>query len=127
MKIKKCSMILCIICLMMIVIPVTTFAKGKSTGIGGIKEGMKNVGTTSVDTSSGIGMVINTAIRLIQVAGSGIALIMVTMLGIKYMLASANEKADVKKQAVPIIIGCVLLFAAVNIVAIIADVGDGLN
>ena len=125
MKIKKCSMILCIICLM-IVIPVTTFAKGKP-GIAGIKDGMKNVGTTSVDTSSGIGMVINTAIRLIQVAGSGIALIMVTMLGIKYMLASANEKADVKKQAVPIIIGCVLLFAAVNMVAIIADVGDGLN
>lgn len=127
MKIKKHRMILWLICLMIILIPVTIFAEDKPKGIEGIKAGMKNVGTTSVNTSSGIGMVINVAIRLIQVAGSGIALIMVTMLGIKYMLASANEKADVKKQAVPIIIGCVLLFAAVNIVAIIADVGNGLN
>lgn len=124
MKIKKCVMILMISCLMIALISTEAFA---AEGIEDIKEGMKGVGTTSVDTSSGIGNVINVAIRLIQVAGSGIALIMVTMLGIKYMLASANEKADVKKQAVPIIIGCTLLFAAVNIVAIIADVGNGLN
>ncbi len=52
---------------------------------------------------------------------------MVTMLGIKYMLASSNEKADIKKQAIPIVIGCTLLFAAVNVVAIIAELGMSLN
>ena len=36
-------------------------------------------------------------------------------------LASPSEKADVKKQILPILIGCLLLFGAVNLVAIISD------
>lgn len=64
---------------------------------------------------------LNNVIGLIQVAGTGISVVVVTMLGIKYLLASPSEKADVKKQIAPILIGCVLLFGAVNLVAIIAD------
>lgn len=65
--------------------------------------------------------IINSVIKIIQVAGSGISLIVVTMLGVKYMMASAQEKADLKKSIVPILIGCVLLFAGANLVGIIAD------
>lgn len=43
------------------------------------------------------------------------------------MLASSSEKADIKKQAMPIVIGCVILFAAVNLVAIVASIGAGMN
>lgn len=43
------------------------------------------------------------------------------------MLASSSEKADIKKQAVPIVVGCVILFAAVNLVAIVASIGSGMN
>ncbi len=64
---------------------------------------------------------LNNVIGLIQVAGTGISVVVVTMLGIKYILASPSEKADVKKQIAPILIGCVLLFGAVNLVAIVAD------
>lgn len=74
-----------------------------------------------------VGNVINAVISLIQYVGSGISIITVTWLGIRYMLASSNEKADLKKQGIPIVIGCVLLFGAVNLVGIIADFGDGLN
>lgn len=42
------------------------------------------------------------------------------------MLASAGEKADIKKQAMPVIVGCVILFAAVNLVAIVASIGTNL-
>ena len=76
---------------------------------------------------SRIRYVLNAVIKLIQIVGSGIAIIMVIMLGMKYMLASPGEKADYKKTAVPILIGCVLLFAASNIAGIIADVGMELN
>ena len=81
-------------------------------------------GTSSIkadDAGSGIATTINNIIGLIQLAGTGISLIVVTLLGIKYILASPSEKADVKKQIAPILIGCLLLFGAVNLVAIIAD------
>lgn len=62
-----------------------------------------------------------TVVTLIQYAGSGIALLVITIYGIKYMLASPADKADVKKQILPIIIGCVLVFATANIVKLIAS------
>lgn len=68
-----------------------------------------------------IGKVINNVIGLLQMAGSGIALIVITILGIKYILASPSEKADVKKSIMPVIIGCVLLFGAVNLMAAVAN------
>jgi type IV secretory pathway VirB2 component (pilin) len=69
-----------------------------------------NFGTVSI---------INTAIGLLQIAGSGIALLVITLMGIKYILAAPGEKADIKKMATPIVIGCVLVFGAVNLAAII--------
>ena len=80
-------------------------------------------GTSDLSQVSGnkISDTINNVIGLIQLAGTGISVVVVTMLGMKYILASPSEKADVKKQIAPILIGCVLLFGAVNLVAIIAD------
>ena len=85
---------------------------------------MGNVTTT--DTSGpGVISAINSVIGLFQFAGTGIAVFVVTVLGIKYMLAAPSEKADVKKNIMPIIIGCILLFGAVNIVSVILTVSDG--
>lgn len=70
--------------------------------------------------------VLNAVVRLIQIAGTGISVLIVTILGIKYMFASSSDKADIKKMAMPIIIGCVLLFGAVNLVAAVAGIGAAL-
>ncbi len=64
---------------------------------------------------------INKIIGIIQIVGTGISIIVVSILGIKYMMASPGEKADVKKNILPIIYGCVLVFGGVNVVAIIAN------
>ena len=48
----------------------------------------------------------------------------VSFLGIKYLLASPSEKADTKKSILPIVIGCVLLFGAVNLMAAVSDFAD---
>lgn len=85
---------------------------------------MGNV-TTPDNSGSGVKNAINNVIGLFQFAGTGIAVFVVTALGIKYMLAAPSEKADVKKNIMPIIIGCILLFGAVNIVSIILTVSDG--
>lgn len=87
--------------------------------------GMEAVGTPDTSSNSeGIPAAINSIISLLQYVGSGIAIIVVTILGIKYILASPSEKADVKKSIMPIIIGCVLLFGGVNIAKLIANFSD---
>ncbi len=90
---------------------------------GGIKSLVSSMSNTSkpqgMEGNFGTVSIINTAIGLLQIAGSGIALLVITIMGIKYILAAPGEKADIKKMATPIVIGCVLVFGAVNLAAII--------
>lgn len=62
-----------------------------------------------------IGMIINIA----QVIGMGIAIIMLVVLAIKYIAASPDGKAEIKKNATIYIVGAVILFAASGILGII--------
>ena len=64
---------------------------------------------------------IDSIIGLVQVAGTGIALIAVSLLGIKYMLASVEEKAEIKKYIVGIVIGAVLVFGGIEIAQLLAN------
>lgn len=124
MKIKKILIFLMVCVCFSCLVPMKASADDIDTLIGNMG-GVKEVEAGSTDGR--IGKVINAIIKLIQIAGTGVSVIIVTALGIKYMLASSSEKADIKKMATPIIVGCALLFAASNLVAIIASVGDGLN
>lgn len=76
---------------------------------------------TSLGNDEGIMAVINDVIGLLQLAGTGIAVGTVTILGAKYMLSSVDQKAEIKNKAMPVVIGCIILFAAVNLVAIVAN------
>lgn len=89
----------------------------QATEVIGAMDGLHN----TTYTNEKLKPIINTVIGFIQITGTGISVIMVTVLGIKYMLAAPSDKADVKKQIAPLLIGAVLLFASVNIIQIIAD------
>ena len=102
----------------LIIISVTVFSFASSfADIEAAMEPVKTADTSSEQFNATAG----TVIKLIQYVGSGIALIVITMYGIKYMLASPQDKADVKKQMVPILIWCILLFGTVNLVSLVAD------
>ncbi len=115
---RKMSIISIIIIILLTVISLQTISYASED----IKTAMKNVNDfNDIDESDKIKDVANTVIGLLQIAGTGIALIVVTMLGIKYILASPSEKADVKKQIAPILIGCILLFGAVNLMSAVYE------
>ena len=61
----------------------------------------------------------NQIIGIIQIVGVAIAIVMLIILGIRYMIAAPDGKADIKKTATIYIIGAVLLFGAVGILQII--------
>lgn len=66
-----------------------------------------------------------TGIEVIRTVGTGISIIMLSYMGIKYMMASANERAEFKKSMSIFVLGAVLVFAASNILAIIVDFANG--
>lgn len=63
-------------------------------------------------------------IGLIQAIGMAIAVIMLTYIGIKYIYASPEGKAELKQQLFPYFIGCLLLFGGSWLIGIIANVAN---
>lgn len=64
---------------------------------------------------------------VIQVAGVVIAVIILMILGIKYMMGSAEEKAEYKKTMIPYIVGAILIFAASTIANVVYQFATGLK
>ena len=108
------------ITLYVIIVCMCTMCYAADSGVSKLVGSMKKTSTPEgMNGDFGTVKIINTAIGLLQIAGSGIALLVITIMGIKYILAAPGEKADIKKMATPIVIGCVLVFGAVNLAAII--------
>lgn len=58
----------------------------------------------------------STILGVVQVIGYSVAVIILAWLGVKYIMASPDGKAEIKKQAFAYLLGAVLLFAAGSIV-----------
>ncbi len=69
-------------------------------------------GNTSAKGTNEIQNVGNSVIGILQVVGIVLSVIVLIVLGIKYMMGSAEEKAEYKKTMMPYIIGAALIFAA---------------
>ena len=72
--------------------------------------------------------VTNTAgqiLTIVRIVGMAVAVIMLTILGIKYVAASPNEKADYKKGMTVYVVGAVLLFGASALLSVIQNFVEG--
>lgn len=96
---------------MLVVFSVSTFsyadsAKDVVTGI--------NANMTDIDPN-GMKSIAGRVLGLLQIVSAILAVILIAYLGFKMVLGSANEKADVQKQFIPLIIGVTIVFAATSI------------
>lgn len=69
-------------------------------------------GSTDVTGSTEIQNVGKDIVGILQTAGIVLSVVILIILGIKYMMGSAEEKADYKKSMIPYIVGAALIFAA---------------
>jgi len=60
---------------------------------------------------------------LIRNAGIIVAVVALTIIGVKYMFCSVSEKADYKKSMIPYVVGCFFLMGVSMLLMII----EGLN
>ena len=80
-----------------------------------IIDGMKPTYTSE----SGITTVGQKIVDIISTVGVVIAVIVLLVLGIKYMVGSASEKAEYKKTMIPYLIGVMILFGISTFLSII--------
>lgn len=68
-----------------------------------------------------------TIVTVMQVIGVVVAIVILLVLGIKYMVGSAEEKAEYKKTMMPYVIGAFMIFGATTIVNVVYSVISGAN
>ena len=83
--------------------------------------------TGDMNDTSAIQTVGQKIVGIIQVAGSVIAVVILAVLGIKYMMGSTEEKAEYKKTLMPYLVGAVLIFAASNLASVIVNFAAGIT
>ena len=76
-----------------------------------------NEGTASTEVSNVASKIWGTVVAIVQI----LAIAAIVIAGVRYMFASADSKADIKKQTVTLIVGAVLVFAAVPIAQFISN------
>ena len=110
MKASKILKILAVLLIMAMVVMATTsvFALEPS-----------GVTATSTNADSSIQSFGGKILSAVTTAGIVLSVIVLAVLGIKYMLGSAEEKAEYKKTLMPYLVGAILIFGASTIAQIV--------
>ncbi len=82
--------------------------------------------TTDATGASKIQDLGNVIISVIRTVGTIISVAILSIIGIKYMTGSVEEKAEYKKTMLPYVIGAVILFGITSFIGIIVDLVKGL-
>jgi choline-glycine betaine transporter len=94
-------------------LPVLAVDPGNFSGNTSGTEGLANLG--------------NTIIGVLQVVATIVAIAVLLFVGIKFLLASPSEKANIKGMLIPYLIGAIIIFATVPILQIIKGFTAGIQ
>lgn len=78
-------------------------------------------------TSNKIEKATSKVLTAITNIGIIVSILMIAILGVKYMLGSLEEKAEYKKDMVPYLIGAVLLFGILTFIKIFMQIGEEIS
>ena len=77
--------------------------------------------TTQAMSVGGLSSTIKNVIGVVQVICYSAAVIMLILIGVKFITASPEGKAEIKKAAIQYVIGAIIVFAAGKLLGIIAN------
>lgn len=112
---KKTMKIIVFMAIVLCIVAVTTLVSAES----GVS--IEDLTGTPSSVSSQIGDFGNQIIGVLQGIGIVLSVIVVIVLGIKYMMGSVEEKAEYKKTMMPYLVGAALIFAASTISMIVMN------
>lgn len=80
--------------------------------------------TGNTGAAGGITTTANNIIGVVQVICYAAAVVMLVILGVKFITASPEGKAEIKKSAIQYVIGAIIVFAAGTLLGIISNVSN---
>ncbi len=114
-KTAKKNAIVKIFCVILMVCMFLSFANSVFAGL--------TPGDLKGDADLGDGQkLVNTIIGWLTGIGMAVSVIVLLILGIKYMIGSAEEKAEYKKTMIPYLVGAVLVFGASAIAQVVYSI-----
>ena len=119
-KTLKILTVLFIVSIMLLVFTTIVRASDTEELLGGIQSNTQ--GSTSQSQQIG-GLIVG----IVQTIGTIVAVVVVAVLGIKYMTGSTEEKAEYKKTMLPYLVGAIILFLGVTIVRVIYSFASQVN
>ena len=108
-SVKIISTLILAVMLVMSIASIAIAAPDTDKIIGDIENGGQGTDPSKITTIGG------NIVNIIQVVGIVIAIIVLLVIGIKYIIGSAEEKAEYKKTMIPYLVGAVLIFLAPTI------------
>lgn len=120
-KTIKAMSVLLVITMMIIALGTTASLAVNPETIAGQLTGTTSGAQTSVVS---IG---NQIIGVITTVGVVVAVVVLLVLGIKYMMGSASEKAEYKKTMIPYLVGAILIFGASAITKVVVALGSNIK
>lgn len=119
-KIAKRNLLVKIFCIVLMVCMTLSFVNSVYAGT---RPNPSDI-TADYSHTGGISTIGGQIIGIITTVGVVVSVVVLVVLGIKYMIGSAEEKAEYKKTMIPYIIGAILVFAASTIASIVMSVAD---
>ena len=125
---KKLSKILTVILLVVMVL--TTFTTVSKASDGKQKDystQVENLFDANAAGTEGIMNVGGNIVSIVTTIGIIVAVVVLLVLGIKYMMGSASEKAEYKKTMIPYLVGAILIFGASAIAKAVIAISENLT
>lgn len=95
-----------------------------NTSFATISEKFSGANVTGEEYGKKVTEVLGIVLTVVRTIGISTALLMMMVLGCKYMLASAGERAEIKKHATTYVIGAIVLVASAGIADLLMKFTD---
>lgn len=118
---KKLSKILSVFMIALMLMAITTNVFAEKININQISSNANLNGATTNMTKIG-----SVVLTLVTNVGIILSVVVIAILGVKYMMGSTEEKAEYKKAMIPYIVGAVLVFGASAIGKIAMGLGQAI-
>lgn len=111
---KIILMLFIIIC----IISLTNIANAATVDSGSVTGFVTNSSVTGSDT---VIQIVASVLDVVRTIGAAVAVVILLVISGKYLMASAGDRADIKKYAFNYVVGAIILMSASGILSIIKE------
>lgn len=79
------------------------------------------------DVDNAAQKIVGSILSVVRIVGTGVSLIMIAFVAMKYMSSAPGDRAEIKKHAVIYVVGAIVLFGGSQLIGIIQEFAKNIN